>query len=77
MGDHGEAQSLSEEGLALARASEDSAGIAGCLRNLGNVAFSLDNYAGARAQIEQALRIYRQIGDGRDIAACLVSLPPE
>jgi len=72
---HGEqARLYSEEGLARAREADYAPGIAGCLVNLGNVAFTQDDYAGARDRFEQALALYRQTGRQAESAACLSSL---
>jgi tetratricopeptide (TPR) repeat protein len=46
----------------------------GSLRNLGIVSFYLGDYAGARRYYEQALRIYREIGDRRGESAALNNL---
>jgi len=72
---HGEQARLSsEQGLARAREVGYSFGIAGCLANLGSVAFAQDDYAGARDHFEQALLVYRHTGSQAESAACLSAL---
>jgi predicted ATPase/DNA-binding SARP family transcriptional activator/Tfp pilus assembly protein PilF len=74
LGDYEEARSLSEEGLARAQTNADAPGIAGCLSNLGSVAFNGDNYSGARDRFEQAMQLYKQVEDATNVAACLIGL---
>jgi tetratricopeptide (TPR) repeat protein len=62
---------------ALARAcldAEDNAGQAACLYCNGLVAFSRSDHEGARARYEQALPLYRQVGDVLGEANCVKGL---
>ena len=74
LGEYDEAGCLSEAGLRLAQEIEDERGRAGCLQNLGNVAFHRDDYAGAGPLLEEALHLYEAVGDDAGNAICRVSL---
>lgn len=74
LGDYQDAYSLSEQGLALAVGCGDAFGMAGCLSNLGTVAFYRDDYICAQQRFKQAYEIYQQNGADQKVASCLLHL---
>lgn len=81
-GDCEAAQTQLEQALARARAAQTSASSvesprrieADSLRNLGIACWYLGDYAGTRTYFEQALRIFREIGDRQGESATLNNL---
>jgi predicted ATPase len=73
-GDGASAAALSEQSLALARALDDTRGVAHGLCNLGGVAFIQNEYDRAAALFEEALALYRQLDARAEIALVLKSL---
>lgn len=63
LGEYASARLHYESALALRRATNDSAGIAGALNNLGIIAFWFANYDEAEALHRESLQIRRTIGD--------------
>ncbi|MEP6985264.1 MAG: tetratricopeptide repeat protein, partial [Chloroflexota bacterium] len=61
----------SEKALALARQHPDQLGIARSLTNLGVIAFQLGNYATARIQYEEGLRIFKTLNLQSDVVGSL------
>ncbi|WP_437928915.1 tetratricopeptide repeat protein [Sorangium sp. So ce291] len=62
---------LLRTGLECARALQDRAGEANCLRGLGNLLMWIDDLEGARKEYDSALSIYREIRDRLGEANCL------
>ena len=63
-----------EEGLALWRAANNEAGIAGALNQLSSVALDKGEYARAQALREESLERYRKLGDEHGVATSLNNL---
>ena len=61
MGHYQEAAELAQDQLALARESENQAQVAAGLNNLGGVQQALGDLEGARASLERALALWREV----------------
>ncbi len=68
------ATSLSNEGLALARAKRDAATSSVALANLAEAAFLQADYVRARELFEASLSLRRELGDRRNIANAMLNL---
>jgi predicted ATPase/transcriptional regulator with XRE-family HTH domain/Tfp pilus assembly protein PilF len=73
-GDYAESTTLLEEGLALFRALEDSAGIASTQNHLGVIAQLQGDYVRATTLLEASLALRRALGDKHGIAGALNNL---
>jgi predicted ATPase/DNA-binding SARP family transcriptional activator/Tfp pilus assembly protein PilF len=73
-GDLGEAQALLEEGMEIARVTEDRTTVAASLHILGSVAFRQCDYPAARARYEESLALQRRLENRPGIASVLYSL---
>ncbi|MHB8595511.1 MAG: tetratricopeptide repeat protein [Ktedonobacteraceae bacterium] len=71
---HGRAEQLCSESLALFRQIGDKRGIASSLIRLGQVAKAKRNYAAARTQLEEGLALSKEIGDKGTISDALLLL---
>jgi tetratricopeptide (TPR) repeat protein len=66
-GDHAAARALSEESLALHRATGDRAGVADALAVLAEAAHALGDHSAARALYEQAWQLTREVGHPKQL----------
>ena len=73
-GEHDQARTLFNEGLTLARETEDKAIIGRALNHLGSVALLQGNYPDANALFAESLALRRQQGAKLEIAASLQSM---
>jgi predicted ATPase/transcriptional regulator with XRE-family HTH domain len=72
--DYGRAFAWLEEGLALARANGDRAGIALALHSMGWAALHQGDYVRAQPLLEESLPLTRELDDTPNTAACLAGL---
>jgi predicted ATPase/DNA-binding XRE family transcriptional regulator len=70
-GDHEQAQSLTDQSLALYRQLDDTRGCADALLNLGSIALFQASFARAEALMAESLALYQQLDDTRGIADAL------
>jgi predicted ATPase/DNA-binding CsgD family transcriptional regulator len=72
--EHGQAQQLYEEGLALSREMNDPWWVAGSLSNLALVPFSRGDSERATKLYEESMDLFRELGDKQSLAFCLYNL---
>jgi tetratricopeptide (TPR) repeat protein len=65
---------LLEEAAVTARNKENFRGLANCIKSLGDIALRRSDHDAARARFEEALPLYRRIGDLLGEANCIRSL---
>jgi len=72
--EHGQAQQLFEEGLALSREMNDTWWLATFLSYLAIVPHSLGDYERATELTEESMDLFREQGDKFSLAGCLINL---
>jgi predicted ATPase/DNA-binding SARP family transcriptional activator/DNA-binding CsgD family transcriptional regulator len=72
--EHGQAQQLFEESLALSREMSDTWWIANSLSNLALVPHSLGDSERATELYEESMDLFREQGDKQGLAQCLINL---